>query len=1024
VTRLARAAGIDEVLSSGYQPAGDGALDMAASEARLAAWCKSSANGDWALFSRRLARDGLELDTVRATFAESGSFSAEASPAWLRDCDWVRAALGRDPDRGLGPPLRRHPFDDLYLPLLEAAELRLCRTVGGALDRLSATARADLRDLLYQRLGRLLAPSLYDRFSAAGRQYSAFVVDMRSGGLGTLFAEKPVLLRLVADLTRQWLDTVAEFVVRLHDDAEQLRGLTEVEPATRVAHVEGGLSDPHDGGRTVLAVEFDDRRRVIYKPRDLRVDVAWAVLVERLNDEGPVRLRAPGAVARDGYGWTEFIEHTGCGDERGCATYFRRAGALLALLHCLAAGDFHHENVIAAGDQPVAIDLETLFQPLAFGHDGAPAAEAFDAATEVIANSVMAVGLLPGYGHAEGAEPVAVGGVAAYRPASKRVYWEHVNTDAMQPALVDEAEQPPTNLPHVSGQHAVLGDYLDEFCCGFRDYAAFLANRDTSELLADFAGLPVRTVLRPTQFYDTLLNRLQNDTTMSDGVVWSAQADFLARLANWESDDDPTWAAQRAERAALLQLNVPRFLTTTDGTAVSDGSGPRFESAAKPGLERASARSRRLDEDEIAWQESLIRQVSALSTVAAEDVVASVQPGVGTPTARRFTAEADAIADELAATAIRRRASAAWTGLRWFVDSDVAQLAVVGHDLYNGAAGIATFLAAHAKTTGSDASADLARASVAHLRSELTGGNAAHAIRLLGIGGATGLGSIVYAFALMADFLDDQALLADARHAALLIDDELIAADRRLDVIGGSAGAILGLLRLHRDDPCDDVLARAIRCGEHLLAQEVVRNPPGDQRMLNGMSHGAAGFAHALAALGAAAGRSEFTCVAGELIEAERTEFEMTRADWKDARTAEPHWRSQWCHGAVGIGLARLGMVRLGRVARGDVELDVRRALEGATRGWPGYVDTLCCGSLGNVELLRTAGATLSSAELTDLAAQRLASVLAASAATGTYRWNGGAQRFNPGLFRGLSGAGYTCLRALDDSLPNVLIWE
>jgi lantibiotic modifying enzyme len=126
----------------------------------------------------------------------------------------------------------------------------------------------------------------------------------------------------------------------------------------------------------------------------------------------------------------------------------------------------------------------------------------------------------------------------------------------------------------------------------------------------------------------------------------------------------------------------------------------------------------------------------------------------------------------------------------------------------------------------------------------------------------------------------------------------------------------------------------------------------------------------------------------------------------------------------VGIGLARLGMVTLGRVARGDVELDVRRALEGATRGWPAHVDTLCCGSLGNVELLRTAGATLSSAELTDLAAQRLASVLAASAATGTYRWNGGAQRFNPGLFRGLSGAGYTCLRALDDSLPNVLIWE
>ena len=28
------------------------------------------------------------------------------------------------------------------------------------------------------------------------------------------------------------------------------------------------------------------------------------------------------------------------------------------------------------------------------------------------------------------------------------------------------------------------------------------------------------------------------------------------------------------------------------------------------------------------------------------------------------------------------------------------------------------------------------------------------------------------------------------------------------------------------------------------------------------------------------------------------------------------------------------------------------------------------------------------------------------------------------GLFRGLAGVGYTLLRQVDDSLPNVLIWE
>jgi hypothetical protein len=55
--------------------------------------------------------------------------------------------------------------------------------------------------------------------------------------------------------------------------------------------------------------------------------------------------------------------------------------------------------------------------------------------------------------------------------------------------------------------------------------------------------------------------------------------------------------------------------------------------------------------------------------------------------------------------------------------------------------------------------------------------------------------------------------------AARLFSEDLIAADKQTDVIGGNAGGILGLLRLHRDSPSGDVLARAVRCGEHLLTQ-------------------------------------------------------------------------------------------------------------------------------------------------------------------------------------------------------------
>ena len=154
--------------------------------------------------------------------------------------------------------------------------------------------------------------------------------------------------------------------------------------------------------------------------------------------------------------------------------------------------------------------------------------------------------------------------------------------------------------------------------------------------------------------------------------------------------------------------------------------------------------------------------------------------------------------------------------------------------MYSGNAGIALFFAAHAKAGHANPRLNNALAAVAHLRSELKSRNASHVARVLGVGGATGLGSIVYALTAMSRLMSDDALLADAHRAAMLLTDDLIASDKRLDVVGGSAGAILSLLALYADTGADDVLKRALVCAEHLAGADRVG--------LVGMSHGAAGL--------------------------------------------------------------------------------------------------------------------------------------------------------------------------------------
>jgi len=1063
--RLAvRAATVEELLSDEFETlrGQKGDSDLAAK--RLAAWCRSCADGDWSLFARRLQRDNLSVERVLARFATARRHHLAPPPAWISDAMWIDSALQQRTtrrNRASSMTAGEHPFEDLFTSLADEADARLWTSVdASASDNFGPAARASLRELLVDRLCRLCAPVLYDLFAQAREaaakpidavpkqrvtrdHYEPFVLEMKIGGLRRLFDQKPVLLRLIAAVTRQWLNTSRELVNRMAADVEAVRGdLLRSPTASAVTGIGGALSDPHTGGHCVHLVEFEDGLRVMYKPKDLRLDAAWHALVERLNLAGaPVELKTVRVLAKEGYGWAEYVEHAGCADTGGIRQFFRRAGAWLALLHGFAAADMHHENMIAAGDHPVPVDLETVLQAAVEEHNAANA-PALNAAKAVIAGTVMAVGLLPSYARAVGNRARAVGGMAFDPTPTTALAWSDINSDSMRPVTVTKAGATP-NLPHIEGHYARLGDHIDDVISGFEDYALFLGSH-TGEagevgLFDRFGGLPVRKVIRPTEFYHMLVHRLQNHRAMDDGVAWSVQADFLARLADWDVDADPFWPLQRTERSAALELNVPYFVMPSDGIQISAPDGTSVAVQAMPGLERARARVAALSEEEIARQIEVIRL--NLSGVAGSEDVTSADDGpkslacpeaAATAAPARFLPEADRIADELSRQAIRGDGAAAWIGLGRVRDSEVSQLTVLGPDLYNGACGIAIFLAAHAGATERGSSAEPALAAVSQLRHDLSSRSAPRLARSLGIGGATGLGSIVYGLAATSKLLGDAELLADAHRAAELFSDELISADSRLDVVGGSAGAILALLRLYRDTGAGNVLQLAVKCGEHLLAQP--RSGPVGRRSwrgcgpdsvaLTGMSHGAAGFAYALASLGAATGREDFAAAAAECVAFENYNYDTERGNWPDLRTAEPHWRSQWCHGAVGVGLARLAILKFGQLGAEAVAADVRNALDGATRAWPGQVDTLCCGTLGSVELFSEAGNAFERSELCELAWKRLAAVVASAGAAGDYRWNVGTSRFNVGLFRGLAGVGYTCLRGSGGRLPNVLIWE
>jgi type 2 lantibiotic biosynthesis protein LanM len=1052
---IIRAATVDELLSDEFEVSPGKNGDTGLAQRRFTAWCRSAAGGDAALFARRLARDGMDSAAVLARLTAVRRKTTAPRPLWAEDAAWILPTLEGtavslpEPRVGDAEPLA---FEQLLTGVVENAETLLRAKLGDkAAASLQASAYRCLRHALLAELCELAAPALYERFSAkrtaneavkaASHQnslYEKFVAEMRAGGFRQLFEEKPVLLRLISTISRQWIETSREFIARIDADLSLIRETLHVSGSGGVSRLDGGFSDPHNNGRSVKIVTFADGSRVVYKPKDLRIDVAWQKLIDRLNHaKPPIDLTTANALARDGYGWTAWVEHAACASPDEFKAYFKRMGAWLALFHCFAANDMHQENIVASGSHPVPIDLETILQSVAHKKLADAEDAAFDSATERLASSVMATGLLPAYGRAPDDKVFAIGGVTADWNAKIRIKWENVNSDGMRPIRWKDVSATNPNLPHSNGRYAKSSDHIDDLIAGFDAYARFLLKKGKSVGLFDaFAALPVRKVVRATRFYAMLLQRLKNHKTMDDGAIWSAQADFMARLADWDTSDDPLWPIQRAERAALLTLNIPHFVSETDGNDLKDITGLRMPVSSTDGLARARARFEALDRREVDWQVEVVRVNTRSLQKAAEPSMPRQQlPEAqdSAPADSIFRSEAQRIANELSDYAVRRGPGAAWIGLDWLGDAEVFQLVTLGNDLYNGVSGISLFLSAHAAVSKQSASGDLALAGVARLRKQLKSRSAARFARSLGLGGATGLGSIVYALTVMAQNLDDAGLRADAHRAAELVSDELIAADKRLDVIAGSAGAILCLLRLYRDGQSEAVLGRAAGCGDHLLVQQRLgeaglRSWVGQgsgPRPLNGMSHGAAGFAYALASLSVATGRKDFAAAAQECVDFENSSFSPPRNNWPDVRVEGCEtWPCQWCHGAPGIGLGRVGMSRLSKTGSAVLTANIQSAVESTQAAWPSSVDTLCCGTLGSIEFLCEAGDLLGRNDLRDLARRYMAAIVQQASSRGDYHWNSGERRFNLGLFRGMAGVGYSALRQVDPSLPNVLIFE
>ncbi|MFV8750615.1 type 2 lanthipeptide synthetase LanM [Nannocystaceae bacterium ST9] len=393
-----------------------------------------------------------------------------------------------------------------------------------------------------------------------------------------LLCEYPVLARLLTTSVERWLNATVELLERLGAERSQLeRRFGAGAPLGEVIDIRLGASDAHRAGRAVAILDFASGVKIVYKPRPLAIDVEFQSLLGWINTIGlSLDHETLEILDYPDHGWVEFVEHRPCETLDSVRRFYARQGSMLALLHVLRATDVHFENLIAAGEYPVVVDLESLF------HHRRPTIgtpSAVERALMALKDSVFFVGMLPvfalGPGREHDVDFSALGGRAGQQFPHPTPALEDVGRDSMRFTQQLVVTSGARNRPTLNGDPVDAAAHVQDILAGFIEtYTRLVAERSALMARLDaFADVEIRHIFRPTFHYKFLLNAARHPDFLRDGMD---RERALNRLWTGMATQPILRAVVRFEHADLLAGDVPIFTTRPGSRDLWSSRGERI----------------------------------------------------------------------------------------------------------------------------------------------------------------------------------------------------------------------------------------------------------------------------------------------------------------------------------------------------------------------------------------------------------------------------------------------------------------
>ncbi|HWA90124.1 MAG TPA: type 2 lanthipeptide synthetase LanM family protein [Rhizomicrobium sp.] len=935
----------------------------------------------------------------------------------------------------------------LFSAAAEGLAAQLAATAGltpRAADAILAATREALLHNLNRRLTRLLllelnAARVEGRLKAATPEarWDEFVAQASTPAFWDgMDAHYPTMRarieRLVANLCASSLLFAQRWAADRHALATICGGR---DPGDLVA-VSFGAGDTHRGGKTVAIVACE-RARIVYKPRSVAPEARLAEFLSGLDRK--LHARLPKVVEREDHGWAEFVEHRYAKDDEELRRFYEGIGHWLAIMRLLGGTDFHAENLIACGDTPVIVDAETLFAP-----NPAPLpqglGDATDRAVAIVAGTVLATGLLPTRSAALGFRGVDVSGAGAIKGEQPSLMLPGVLDDGSDTARLGLAPVQLTPQQNHPADQPDLLAFWPEVVKGFRDlcfaFRRFDAGGALVPMLERFKDCRIRVIVRPTTVYDEIGRMLWHPVSLHNEARALGQArELLAKMAENVAGSPSDRLVIEAEVGDLLIGDIPYFSTVARSGALEGPNGTAW--LDRSDLVDAALQSWR--DADIALESAYVRNtlVSAYSDADWQNLgdAMAVITTRRDDLDRRRRAQAAVAMRKIVDTAIRGRDGTV-TWIAPTLSADGLAVRVLGNDVYSGLSGITMAAAAYLKEqrAGRADAVEGVEELLDGMRATLRAGEAKRrrvkrdGLRTMppAIGVYFGLGSQIWRHLALTDWGLEDADDADSVASYAREMSEAAAYDELFDMLTGRAGAIPPLLALAERTQAREFLDIARVMGDGLCDRAARNNgyafwtherwPQG----LGGFAHGATGIGWSLFKLAEASGGARYHDTARAAFAFEDSLYDPDARNWRDLRNlGGPETGCAWCHGAVGIALARLDLDPT--LAKPETRAMLRGAAETAWQFGLGCSHCACHGSIGIWELLDKAAAHGEGPK--DVSREAMLSAVVSALEDSGPSYGVLKDAYVPGLLLGMSGVVYQMLRADPKSaLPSFLV--